>query len=141
MSAPSRILTANGQRWRPVDVVPLSGCKCQPETAAQHLDLAHVAVLLRCAGCDQPRIALAGELPEIINELIDLYAAAAGTERQGLYAEEDREPAPAGPSSAADIFGRWLARQTPGTIQPPPRPPRDASHAHSHPGRGAEPRP
>jgi hypothetical protein len=123
-----------------VDVIRPPGCKCQPGTAAEQLDINRVAVLLRCAGCGQPRIALTGELPRIIDELIDLYAAAIGMEREGLYAEEDREPASAGPSSAADIFGRWLAHQAPGTIQPPPRPPRDASQALSHLGRGAEPR-
>jgi hypothetical protein len=74
-------------------------------------------------------MALAGELPEVIDKLMDLYAAMVGMERESLYADED--PAVPGESSTADIFGRWLARQAPGTIQPPPRPPRDASPSSS----------
>jgi hypothetical protein len=113
----------------PMEIVRLSACNCPREAAVQHFDLARVAVLLWCSGCDQPRMALAGELPEVIDKLMDLYAAMVGMERESLYAEED--PAVPGESSTADIFGRWLARQAPGTIKPPPRPPRDASPSRS----------
>jgi hypothetical protein len=112
-----------------MEIVRLSACNCPREAAVQHFDLARVAVLLRCSGCGQPRMALAGELPEVIDKLMDLYAAMVGMERESLYAEED--PAVPGESSTADIFGRWLARQAQGTIQPPPRPPRDASPSSS----------
>jgi hypothetical protein len=108
-----------------MEIVRLSACNCPREAAVRHLDLARVTVLIRCAECGHPRMALAGELPEVIDKLMDLYAAMVGMERESLYAELD--PAAPGESGAADIFGRWLARQARGTIQPPPRPPRDAS--------------
>jgi hypothetical protein len=112
-----------------MEIVRLTACNCLREAAVQHFDLARVAVLLRCSGCGQPRMALAGELPEVIDKLMDLYAAMVGIERESLYAEEDL--AALGENSTVDIFGRWLARRAPGTIQPPPRPPRDASPSRS----------
>ena len=112
-----------------MEIVRLSTCNCPREAAMQHLDLARVAVLIKCVECGQPRMALAGELPEVIDKLMDLYAAMVGMERESPYAEED--PADPGKSSSADIFGRWLARQGPGTIQPPPRRSRDASPLRS----------
>ena len=108
----------------PVDVVRASGCTCKEETLARDLDLTHVAVILRCATCGESRIALLGELPEVIDKLIDVYTAAMDPRLVPAAAgRPGDEPAAV---DAVDLFGQWLAQQRPGTIRTPPRPPREA---------------
>jgi hypothetical protein len=126
MSAPRLILG-------PVEVVRAAGCTCKEETLARDLDLTHVAVILDCATCGDSRIALLGELPEVIDKLIDVYAATMDPELVPAAAERPGDE-PAATGDAVDLFGQWLARQRPGTIRTPPRPPREARGAQQ--GRG-----
>jgi hypothetical protein len=122
MSATRQILSTSGGRRLRVDIVRLSSCDHQQDTPAQHLDVGRVSVMLRCADCGQPRIVLTGETLEVIAEVLNRWRAA-----EDLPAPAPGpEPEAAGASTdPADVFGRWLARQGPGAIQPPPRPPRE----------------
>jgi hypothetical protein len=123
MSAGPRILSTSGGR-RAVQIIRLKGCAHYPDAPGRRLDFADVTVILPCADCGESRIAIAGELGEVIDELVrlrDLLAAPAAV--PGPPPAMPEPPADAPPAVA--MFARWLARQERGTIQPPPRPPRE----------------
>jgi hypothetical protein len=114
-----------------VEAVRLSDCGHQQDAPTRDLNLANVSVMLRCADCGQPRIVLAGELAEVITELMDLYAA----EDDASFTTSHPETAEDGGDGPADAFGQWLARQAPGTIQPPPRAAREVRMPREAPQR------
>jgi hypothetical protein len=100
----------------PVEIIRAPGCECEPDLPVPRLDLAKVAVLLRCADCGRPRTAIAGDVFEVIDELLALYSVI-----------EDLDPAPpetgiparvsAVAAASASSYSRYLAQQ--GVTWPP----------------------
>jgi hypothetical protein len=109
-----------------VDVVRLRGCDHYRDAPGRRLDWADLTVILSCADCGESRIAISGELGDIIEELTRLRGILMADAEASAATEAEAGPARTDP---ADRFGRWLARQAPGSIQPPPRPPREARRA------------
>jgi hypothetical protein len=100
----------------PVEIIRASGCECEPDLPVPCLDLSKVAALLRCTDCGRPHTAIAGDVFEVIDELLALYSVI-----------EDLDPLPpetgtaprvsAVVAASADSYSRCLAQR--GVTRPP----------------------